>query len=706
MKKLFIGIAVIACFVFVSVATLLLVVNPNQFKPLIVKKVKESVGLNLFIHGDISWQVFPRFGLALENVELKNPIGFSRDNFVSVKDISIDVALFPLIDHNLLIGKITLNGADIQLENLKSGASNYAFYSLEHHSQSIPHASTKTSLLEPSVHVSKDSKPWKVEIEGIAIDHATLTMIDAKKNTRTSIQELTLNVNGFKLDQWTPFSFSIAGKFSKQRIQTDGTGEFKIDRALKQYALRTVKLNASYQNPNLNVKKVTLTANHFEVDKPSSVKMSMILEGDALAGDINGQSTVAVNSTFSMVQFSNFALKGHLTGSHLPMKSLQMDLNSIINVDVRNQKVNVTIPQFVANDMTLDGQLSAEMMSIPQIKFDLHSNKLDLDSLILTQEKERSKSQTDKMNFSNNDDSTLTEKIKTSKQLDLSLLNTLNVDGHLRIDDFKVSNLKLTNAVAHLDINKGKAMVKIVHADMYDGTIMANAMLNGVSRVPAYRLNADVKDVQIKPLLAALTGKENLEGIGNVTASLSGRMLSSDALKKNLSGTIAIKLADGSVHGINIPRMIRVNYAKFKGKTLSDEDSVKKTDFSSLTSTIHLKEGIASTQNIEMASPLLRIHGEGRANYLEKTMNFLVKTSLVKSMEGQGGKDIDELRDVTIPIKMTGHWDHPKYRLVFDDVMKQKARKELDRGLKKLDGKISDPKTKKALNHLLKGLFN
>ncbi len=52
----------------------------------------------------------------------------------------------------------------------------------------------------------------------------------------------------------------------------------------------------------------------------------------------------------------------------------------------------------------------------------------------------------------------------------------------------------------------------------------------------------------------------------------------------------------------------------------------------------------------------------------------------------------------------------PKYKLEFDDVMKQKAQKEIDRGIEKLEekygDKIKDEKVKDAANKLLKGLFN
>ncbi|MDG2609113.1 AsmA family protein, partial [Vibrio parahaemolyticus] len=83
-----------------------------------------------------------------------------------------------------------------------------------------------------------------------------------------------------------------------------------------------------------------------------------------------------------------------------------------------------------------------------------------------------------------------------------------------------------------------------------------------------------------------------------------------------------------------------------------------------------------------------------------------ISTSIVGSLEGQGGKTIDELKDITIPINVSGKWADPKFKLVFDDVLKQKAQKEIDRGVEKLTDKIKDEKTKEAVDGLLKNLFN
>ncbi len=42
------------------------------------------------------------------------------------------------------------------------------------------------------------------------------------------------------------------------------------------------------------------------------------------------------------------------------------------------------------------------------------------------------------------------------------------------------------------------------------------------------------------------------------------------------------------------------------------------------------------------------VRGKGSANYINETVDFTISTSIVGTLEGQGGKNIDELKDITI----------------------------------------------------------
>ncbi|MGR5528041.1 AsmA family protein, partial [Vibrio maritimus] len=125
--------------------------------------------------------------------------------------------------------------------------------------------------------------------------------------------------------------------------------------------------------------------------------------------------------------------------------------------------------------------------------------------------------------------------------------------------------------------------------------------------------------VKVQPLLKDVADNDKLEGTGNIDVNVKGKGLASTAMKKNLSGTVKINSADGAVNGINVAQMIRENYARFKGQSLDGQQGPQKTDFSAMKATLNLANGVVSTKDMTAESPLLRIQGEGSANYVNET---------------------------------------------------------------------------------------
>jgi len=158
------------------------------------------------------------------------------------------------------------------------------------------------------------------------------------------------------------------------------------------------------------------------------------------------------------------------------------------------------------------------------------------------------------------------------------------------------------------------------------------------------------------------------------------------ALKKALDGNASLKMADGAVKGIDIAGSIR--NAKARLGALSGEheqaaDKAQKTDFSELTATFKIAKGVARNNDLSLKSPLLRVGGEGEVNIGEDRLNYLVKASIVGTSKGQGGRDSDELRGVTVPVRVAGPLEKPSYKLDFGKAATESARQRLGDELQK-----------------------
>lgn len=98
----------------------------------------------------------------------------------------------------------------------------------------------------------------------------------------------------------------------------------------------------------------------------------------------------------------------------------------------------------------------------------------------------------------------------------------------------------------------------------------------------------------------------------------------------------------------------------------ADSDETKKTDFSELTASFTIKDGVAHNEDLAMKAPILRLakgDSRGDINIGSETINYTATPTIVKSIKGQGGENLDELAGIAIPLKISGTFTNPKFGL-------------------------------------------
>ncbi|KAB0464557.1 MULTISPECIES: AsmA family protein [Vibrio] len=708
MKKLLIFVAVPVFVVIAAVLALVLLVNPNQFKPLIVEQAQKHTGLELVIEGDISWQFFPSIGFELGQTELRNPEGFTQPNLFKVDTVGVDVSVTPLFSNQLEIGNITLDGAEFYLETLKDGRKNIdALTQAAAPQESEPVVDTTAeSASVPQEKSAAEASNWTINLAGVTISNALFEMDDKQAGSFTKLYDVSLNLSEFAVDTWTTATFAASGENNQQKFSANGSAEFKLAEGFASYALRNIDLNAKFNDPATSIDSAKIGLDIFEFDKVSQLTYAVVGKASGLDLDLKGSGELIVDSAISKVTLNRLTLDSTFKGDTLPQSPMKVDMLSDLTFDLTKSHLSFVLEKLQANSIALDGKADVTLSEIPKVRFSLHSPNIDLDEFLglgnTTETASTAPSGSAGGSKSNSGSSAPAKEVEP----DLSALKTLDVKGDITIDKFKASNAKMQNVKTSFSVNRGIAELTSFTSNLYQGSISATAKLDARKTPATYTAKKKIKGVKVQPLLVDVANNDTLEGTGNIDVNVKGKSLTPTGIKKNLVGTIVINFEDGAVNGINVAQLIRENYAKIKGEKVESKGEAQKTDFSAMKATLKVDKGWVSTNDLSAQSPLLRVTGQGKANFINETVDFLVRTSIVGSLEGQGGKSIDDLKDVTIPIKVTGQWADPKFALVFDDVLKQKAQKEIDRGVNKLTDKIKDEKTKEAVDGLLKGFFN
>ena len=128
------------------------------------------------------------------------------------------------------------------------------------------------------------------------------------------------------------------------------------------------------------------------------------------------------------------------------------------------------------------------------------------------------------------------------------------------------------------------------------------------------------------------------------------------------------------------------------------------TDFTEISASLTMTDGLIKNSDLQAKSPLLRIEGEGNVNLPQDSIDYLVTTKLVSSLEGQGGKGRDELAGVAIPIRVSGPLAKPSYKPDLQAALSEKAKAEFEKKKQEATKKVEE-KAKEKLDGVLKGLF-
>ncbi|MDB1124429.1 AsmA family protein [Vibrio algarum] len=719
MKKILLIIGIPVVVIVLAIAALLLFVNPNQFKPLIVEQTKKQTGMDLIIDGDISWQFFPSLGLSLGKTELKNPAGFKNENLLKIEGIGVDVSVMPMFSKELYIGNVSLDGAEIYLETKKDGSSNLD--ALTQTNKAEPTESTDSSKTaspnpptsEPAPSEAQNS--WTINLAGVSVTNASLEIQDDSTGSYTKLYDVGLTVSEFAFAQWTTVTFAAKGKNNQQNFATEGQAELKLMQDLATYELRNIVLDSSFSDPSTKISSAKVELNTFAFDTDNSLSVSVKGRSADLDIDLKLTSDLMVDKEISQIRLKNMDLNSTFVGDSLPQSPMKITAKSDFGFDIKQSLISLDLEKLNLNALQFDGNSTVKLSDIPQIRFDLHSPNIDLDEFLGLNKSQPAEDKSTKESEASTASTSNGAKPQKEVEPDLSALNNLDVKGKITIDNFKASNAKMQAVVTSFTVNRGVADLNSFSSKLYQGSINASAQLDARKSPASYWAKKQIKGVKVQPLLKDVAENDMLEGTGNIDVNVKGKSLTPTGIKQNLAGTIKINFADGAVNGINVAQLIRVNYAKIKGQKVDEsEEEEKKTDFSAMKATLNLNKGVMTTNDLTISSPLLRIRGEGNANYINETMDLLLDTSIVGSLKGQGGKDINDLKDITIPVRVYNKWAEPKYKIEFDQLWKQlesqkkkeleeKAEKELNRVL---GDKVKDGKTKELADKLLKGLFN
>lgn len=350
------------------------------------------------------------------------------------------------------------------------------------------------------------------------------------------------------------------------------------------------------------------------------------------------------------------ALKGTLTGSGqaLALTGLELDLD----------------------DTRVSGRVGVSDLQTGALDFDLAANAIDLDRYLPPPAKGEPAAAPPSGETGPD----------APAELPLETLRALALGGELRVGDLKIKGLEITDIYLKLDAHDGRVQLEPASAKLYQGAYKGSVVLDASGSTATLALEQAVNGIQAEPLLTDLAGKAPLSGRGDFTLQATAKGNDSQALVGSLNGKGRLDFRDGAIRGINIGRVLRQAGAGLTGAVAKQES----TDYSELTASFTLSNGVLDNRDLSLKSPLFRISGQGTASLPEQSVDYEIDTTVVATAAGQGGQELEALSGLTIPIRVTGTFDNLSWKPDLTGVIAQKAAEEIKKGEEKIKQKAGE----------------
>jgi AsmA protein len=698
MKAIRISLYVIAgllVLLVLGVAVFAMTFNPNKYKPEIERLVKEKTGRTLSLKGDLQLAFWPALGAKVNGVTFSEH--GSEQQFLAVDSAHASVALLPLLHGQAIVDGISVSGLKATVIKEKDGRFNFS------------------DLMEPKPADAKAKQPEKkaderkaeggqavaFDIGSVQIDRSALTYLDKASGQEIAVSDLKLSTGKIadKADGKLELKAAVKAKNPDADLKLDVSGAYKFDLPAKAFALSKLdaKLTgaaAGITNLNVNAKgdvSANPDKNEYSVKGLAldlkGVQDKQNLEAHIAAPELqiaaDKAKGAAVTANLSMkdaarevqaalklsgVEGSAKALaipqlQADLTVNDpsLPQKNIKIPVAGSIRADLEKQTANAELTSKF-DESSIQAKLGLAKFSPPAYDFDINVDKLNLDRYTKQAEKKPVSTPTEEGKAPPaGQPAPGAQKKDEDTPVDLSFLNGLNANGRLQVGQLQASGLKLANVKAEVHAANGKLDVAPHSASLYEGSISGAITAMADGRVA---VKESLNGVAVGPLLRDVAQKDLLEGKGNVALDLNTGGKSVNAMKRALAGNARVALKDGAIKGINLAEVFRkAKSALGSQEARAQAAQAQQTDFSEMTASFVIKNGVAHNDDLDVKSPLFRVGGAGNIDLGNSTIDYTTKATVVATTQGQGGADLAQLSGVTVPVRLVGPFDALSYKV-------------------------------------------
>jgi AsmA protein len=668
LKRLSLLVGGLLVVVLLLVASVILFVNPNNFKDELKSVALEKANINLRLEGDINWSFYPWLGLELENIGVA--LG-SDAEILQFDRAEFGLAMKPLLQQKIQVNKINLVNLKASLNKDKNGQGNWQLEIPENNEvitneQAVSATDNSSNLQNDNSSDEESAASFvapDIQLDELRIENAQLQYRDEQTNQLINAT-LNVQINDVQWDKAWPMAMDVA--LTQSDLQ--GNSPIKLNAKLNAnlsvfperefFSVDALVLSGEIESDLLPVSPLAakLSAIKADFDLPQE---NVLIEGMTLSAlGLNLDAQVEAYQVLSDPQFSTMLSLGEFNPREL-MKSLNIELPEMSD-DTAFTKAQMDI-SLAGNSETIRVQpISIEMddtkieanaaVDLSPLRWDVRiaGANLDLDRYLPTP-----------VEGETEDENLSAEQVVEGEASDLipvELIRGLNGYLGFVFENLVVKKLKIDKI--ELDTTQSNGLVKVspLKASLYQGTVESTLSLNVQGNTPVIDIVPTIDGVQIQPLLVDFMDMDKVSGATYLNGDLmmSGNRM--DDLLASLQGDLLVEIKNGALVGTNLTKSVCEGIASVRKDKIDDTRFGEDTPFETMAFPARIVDGQISTPGLKIRSAGIEVTGDGVISLTKSSLDYQTNVGFPGSTLDDACQVNEKVAKLTFPIICKGQF--------------------------------------------------
>ncbi len=670
------------------------ILDPDKYRDEIARLVYDKSGLQLDIQGPIDWSIFPWVGLSLENISVA---GADNQQLGQLGAAQVSVKLLPLLSRRVEMQTVRLKGLELTLVRNAQGVGNWQVKAPQPGQvKTTPSPETGQPAPQHSPEKAPDGPALTIDIASVDVSGLLISYNDQLTGQKYTISDASLTTGAIAMGQAFPFQLKARIAIPELAMNAQVNGNMTIDPETGNYDIKGLKISAA---PAVtDGERLSIVGNVQYQQLPMHITGDLDVEPFNLASLLT-QLNIALPPMADPEALNRLSFDSHFSsdGNNFNASSLALKLDSFtlagsLNMDQRGR----TQFTFTGNDLNLDNYLPPAVATDGQTTdsnepSSANQPATDQKASVATAEQQKPAKA-----------ATAGPTTVEHPLLPEAMLRKLNLDGSLKLNSLTAAGFVFEQPALTIHAAGGQQRVKIA-SGFYQGTIdMTNSL--DVRGNPQMAASATLDDISLQALAVRLPELASLQGEVNASVNVTTHGQYANVLTQNLNGEVSFNVDKGAFLGTNFDHLLCQAIASVRKKTLlQTDDWGTTTEFTNLSVTMDIKNGVATSDNLIAALANMNLKGDGDINLVDRKLDYHLGLN-IPGGHAPGNDPAcevsEEFADVTWPVQCYGEFEDLKCGIDLERMARTVAEITQNRLKQKFEEKVQEPVKK-----LLQGLF-